>query len=318
MKEIIDYRLFHAFWEVSGATLYRLEQGITVDQSVNFDRDRMVRLSADIRIAAIGAISDAGFGHIGGSMSMADVLAVLYGSIMRYRVDEPEWAERDYLVLSKGHSGPGLYAVLALSGFFPMEWLSTVNKPYTRLPSHADRQRTPGVDMTTGSLGQGISAACGIALGNRLRRYDSITYCIVGDGEMQEGQVWEAIQFASHQRLDKLMVLVDHNKKQLDGDVVSICDPLDYEAKFKAFGWDVTSVDGHDVQSIFDGIMSMKRLEGKPKAVVLHTEKGLGCCFAEEAAMNHYMVVNHQLAERAIREIELRLEAGTYPRAGAE
>jgi transketolase len=181
------------------------------------DFEAMRRLSADIRIETVRSLAAAGFGHIGGSASIADVLAVLYGGVMRIDPENPRWDERDWLVLSKGHCGPALYAALALKGFFPMEWLKTVNQAGTRLPSHADRTKTPGIDMTAGSLGQGLSAAAGIALGNRLQGFDSYTYCIVGDGELNEGQIWEALQAANQFHLDHLIVFVDGIKSSSTG-----------------------------------------------------------------------------------------------------
>jgi transketolase len=272
------------------------------------------RLSADIRIAAINGICEAGFGHIGGSMSVADALAALYGSVMRYDPARPDWPERDYLVMSKGHSGPGLYAALAIAGFFPMDWLKTINKPYTNLPSHCDRRRTPGVDMTTGSLAQGISAAAGIALGNLLDGLGNYTYCIVGDGELQEGQAWEAVQFAAHRRLGNFIVLVDNNKKQLDGPLDEICQPFSIEDKFRAFHWYARAVKGYDAYDIERGISEAKRqAPSRPKAIVLDTLKGIGCSFAENAPMNHYMTVDRAMADEAIAEIERRLREGTYP-----
>ena len=274
------------------------------------------RLSADIRIAAINGICEAGFGHIGGSMSIADVLAVLYGKIMRYEPLRPDWPQRDYLVLSKGHSGPTLYAALGIAGFFPMDWLNTINKPYTKLPSHCNRLRTPGVDMTTGSLGQGISAAAGIALGNLLDGLDNYTYCIVGDGELQEGQVWEAIQFAAHRRLSNFIAFVDYNKKQLDGPVQDICESFDIEEKFRAFHWDARTVKGYDVYDIERGIIMAKQAGHQPKAIILDTLKGIGCLFAEKALMNHYMPVSREMADEAIAEIEKRLKEGTFPGGG--
>ena len=276
------------------------------------------RLSADMRIAAINGICEAGFGHIGGSMSLIDVLAVLYGKAMRYDPSRPDWPERDYLVVSKGHSGPGLYAALAVAGFFPMDWLKTINKPNTKLPSHCDRQRTPGVDMSTGSLGQGISAAAGIALGNRLEGLDNYTYCIIGDGEMQEGQVWETVQFAAHRGLSNFIVFVDNNKKQLDGLIEDICESFDIGEKFRAFHWDARTVKGYDVFDIERGLSEAKQITDRPKAIILDTIKGIGCSFAEKAAMNHYMTVDRAMADEAIAEIERRLKEGTYPRGGLE
>ncbi len=272
----------------------------------------MRRLSADIRIETIRALTEAGFGHIGGSASIADVLGVLYGGIMKIDPKNPGWEERDWLVLSKGHAGPALYAALALKGYFPMEWLMSVNKGGTSLPSHADRQKTPGVDMTTGSLGQGISAAVGIALGNRMRGIDSYTYCIVGDGELNEGQVWEAVSSANHLGLDHFIVFVDWNKKQLDGRLEKINNPVDIAGKFEAFGFAAETVKGYDHGAICEAVDRAKQCK-KPSAIILDTIKGLGVSFAERVEFNHYLTMDQAMAMEGIGEIERRLSAGNYP-----
>lgn len=275
--------------------------------------ESMRRLSADIRIETTRAIGEAGFGHIGGSASIADVLAVLYNRVMKIDPQNPNWEERDWLVLSKGHCGPALYAVLALKGYFPMEWLKTINKPGTRLPSHADRLRTPGVDMTTGSLGQGMSSAVGIAMGNRLQKRDSYTYCILGDGEINEGQVWEGCEAAAHFKLDRLIVFIDWNKKQLDGRLEQISDPINIEDKFKAFGFDTKTVKGYDVEEIYNAVLDAKAVSGKPHAIILDTIKGLGVKLAEEQEFNHYLTFGPEEAAKSIEEIEKRYAQGTYP-----
>lgn len=277
------------------------------------DFGKMRRLSADIRIETVKEIAVAGFGHIGGSASIADVLAVLYGGVMKIDPQNPNWQERDWLVLSKGHCGPALYAVLALKGYFPMEWLKTLNKGGTRLPSHADRIRTPGIDMTTGSLGQGISAAVGIAMGNRIQHLDNYTYCIVGDGEINEGQVWESCESATHQKLDHFIVFVDWNKKQLDDRLEKICNPVDIAAKFRAFGFDTQTVKGYDVEEIYNAIEHAKAVNDKPHVIILDTIKGLGVNIAERAEFNHYLVIDQAMADEAVAEIEKRYTEGTYP-----
>lgn len=278
---------------------------------MNFEE--MKRLSADIRIETIREIAEAGFGHIGGSASIADVLSVLYSGVMNVDSKNPTWENRDWLVLSKGHCAPALYAVLALKGFFPMDWLKTLNKGGTNLPSHADRLRVPGVDMSTGSLGQGISAAVGVALANKLLGRNSYTYCIVGDGECNEGQVWEACESASHYKLDHFINFVDWNKKQLDGRLEQICNPISLENKFKAFGFDVQTVKGYDVEEIYNAIMIAKNNTGKPQCIILDTIKGLGVKLAEEQDFNHYLTFNHEKGQLSIDEIERRYSEGSYP-----
>jgi transketolase len=268
--------------------------------------EKIERFAADIRIQTIRMFADAGYGHIGGAMSIADVLAVLYGSVMAIDPKNPQWEERDRLVLSKGHSGPALYAALALKGYFPLSELKTLNQGGTKLPSHCDRLKTPGIDMTTGSLGQGVSAAMGIAVALRMKRSESYTYLIVGDGELQEGQVWEGVQFAAHQKLDHLIAFVDDNKKQLDGRVNDICRPYDVSAKFTSFGWYAQVVKGYEVKEIHQAVMQAKSEREKPSVIILDTIKGKGCSFAENADFNHYMVISNEMAEDAVKEIENR------------
>lgn len=273
------------------------------------DRTNILRFAADIRINTIRAIQSIGSGHIGGAMSICEVLAVLYGGVMNVNPNNPQQDDRDFFVLSKGHCGPALYATLALKEYFPVEELATLNRPGTRLPSHADRLKTPGIDMSTGSLGQGISAATGIAMGNKLLGLENYTYVIIGDGELQEGQVWEAACFASHQKLDRLIVFVDFNKRQLDGYVVDICDSGDIGKKFDSFGFNVLKADGTDVMDINNAIEKAKTNNNKPTVIILDTEKGQGCNFAEEAEFNHHMTVSEEMANSAVAEIEKRFEA---------
>lgn len=278
-----------------------------------FDYKELERFSADIRIWTIREIAEAGFGHIGGSASIADVLAVLYGGVMNIDPENPNWEDRDWFVLSKGHCAPALYATLALKGFFPMDWLKTLNKGGTNLPSHADRLKVPGVDMSTGSLGQGISNAVGIAYANRLKGKDSYTYCIVGDGECNEGQVWEACQTANNYKLDHFIVFVDWNKKQLDGRLEAVNNPVDLENKFRAFGFDAVTIPGDDVKSICYAIEKAKQMPGRPHCIVLDTIKGSGVSFAETKESNHYLTFGPEEGEEAVKIIEERLENGTYP-----
>lgn len=270
------------------------------------NRKEILKLAAEIRMSVLDCLSSIGFGHIGGSMSLAELLAVLYGEVMRYNAADPHMEGRDYLVLSKGHCGPALYAVLALKGFFPMEELETLNRLHTRLPSHCDRLKTPGVDMTTGSLGQGVSSAMGIALGNQLRGSDSYTYLIAGDGEMQEGQVWEGIMFAAQQALSRLILFIDFNGRQLDGRVSDICQMENLDMRLSAFGFYTQRVNGHDPEAIYSAIQNAKGNTGSPSAIVLETEKGYGCSISESAAFNHYMNVSKEAAAEAKRDIWAR------------
>jgi transketolase len=265
------------------------------------------RFAIKIRIETIREIANLGMGHVGGTMSLAEVLAVLYGGVMKIDPANPGWEERDWLVVSKGHAGPAVYAALALKGYFPMKELETLNRPGTNLPSHCDRNKTPGIDMTTGSLGQGASSAMGIALGNRIDGRDNYTYLILGDGECQEGQVWEAAMFAAQQRLSHLIAFIDNNRQQSDGYTRDICDMGDFVQKFTDFGWFSQNVDGHDVARIYEAIAKAKAQNGQPALIVLNTVKGKGCGFAEGIVKNHSMPVTKEMMVEAVKGLETTL-----------
>lgn len=237
----------------------------------------------EIRVEALKTIGSLGFGHVGGSMSVVEALAVLYGDVMKVDPKNPRWEDRDWCVMSKGHAGPAMYATLGLKGFYPIENAYTLNQPHTNFPSHTDRTKTPGIDLTTGSLGQGMSTAVGAALGNKVDGRDNHTFVFVGDGECDEGQVWEAAQFAAHYKLDHLVCFVDSNKRQLDGAVDDIMSHgKGIGAKFDAFGWNVIDIaDGNDVEQVYDAVQAAYATEGKPTCIVLNTVKGKGCTFAE-------------------------------------
>lgn len=261
-----------------------------------------------IRLVTLQEFASFGSGHVGGAMSIVETLAVLYGSEMKYDPTDPNWNGRDRLVLSKGHAGPALYAVLALTGFFPREMLSELNQGGGRLPSHCDRTKTTGVDMTTGSLGQGISTAIGMALGLRMNGYTNNTYLILGDGECNEGQVWEGAMFAGHYGLDRLIAFVDCNGQQLDGYTKDIMDMGDMGAKFTQFGWNAQDVDGHSVSEIRDAVRRAKASSGKPNAIILHTKKGHGCTFAEGIKSNHHISFTEQQMSEAIAAVSERIK----------
>ena len=260
--------------------------------------------ATQVRIESMKEFKVRGFGHVGGALSITDTLAVLYESVMKYDPKNPTWADRDKLVCSKGHAGPALYAILALKGFFPMDWLNTLNIPGTKLPSHCDKNQTPGIDMTTGSLGQGVSTAIGLCLGDKIQGRDTYTFLIVGDGELNEGQVWEGAQFAGHHKMDHLIAFCDYNKKQLDGYTADILDQRDIAAKFAAFGWDTYDVNGNDVDEVYDAIAKAKATPGKPHMIVLNTIKGAGVKAVEEMSANHHIVVSAELADQAIADLE--------------
>lgn len=256
--------------------------------------------AADIRIAALEAIHAVGIGHVGGAMSICDLMACLYGYAMKYDPKNPKWEERDRLILSKGHAGPAMYAALALKGYFPREELLTLNQPGTRLPSHTDMNRTPGVDMTTGSLGQGFSSGLGIAMGCKKKKLDSTVYIVLGDGECEEGQVWECAIFAPAKGLTNVIAFVDYNKLQLCGTVEEVAGLKDIGGKFKAFGWNVLEVaDGNDVAQIVQAIDSAKSEKDKPSMIILNTKKGKDCCFAEDV-FNHNMTVSDEQFRQAL------------------
>ena len=270
---------------------------------------RELRVVAEgIRLVTLQTLSYLGFGHIGGSMSIVEALAALYGGELRCNPDDPKWEGRDRLVMSKGHAGPALYATLCLRGFFPKEVLLELNQGGGRLPSHCDMHKTPGVDMTTGSLGQGMSTAIGIALGARLDDSGIFTYLVLGDGEMNEGQVWEGAMFAAHHKLGGLITLIDWNKLQLDGFTKDVMDMGDLEGKFKAFGWHAQTVNGHDPGKIRAAIVEAKSVTTAPSAIILDTIKGYGCNFAESTAANHHMTFTQEQMEKAIDTQSKRLE----------
>ena len=253
-----------------------------------------------IRIDTIDAIGKSGGGHIGGSMSIVETLTILYYKYMRTDPKNPDKRDRDRLVLSKGHSGPALYAILADLGFFPKEWLATLNRGGTRLPSHCDMNRTPGVDMSTGSLGQGLSAAAGIALGLRLDGIKSTVYAIIGDGECHEGQVWEAAMSAAHFKLDNLIAFTDYNKMALDGYIDEVMNLDDLTSKWVAFGWYVQRVDGHNFNLLERAIDKAQKEPLRPSMIVLDTIKGKGCSFAEGKINSHKMSFSCEDADEAI------------------
>lgn len=263
--------------------------------------------AANIRKAALRAMNAFHGGHVGGSMSMSELMAVLYGDCMKYDPKNPHWEDRDWLVVSKGHCGPAVYGTLALSGFFPEDELDTLNKEGTRLPSHCDRNRTPGIDMTTGSLGQGVSCAVGVAWGMKYQQKPNKVYTILGDGECDEGQVWEAALFAATKKLSNLIAFVDYNKKQLDGYTEEICDLGDLRQKFEDFGWYAQEVDGHDVLAIRDAIARAKESKDKPSMIVLNTIKGKDCCFAD-MYYNHFIRFSQEDYDAAIRGLDKQIE----------
>jgi transketolase len=258
----------------------------------------------EIRKLTIEEIGTLGTGHIGGAMSIADLLALLYFRRMKLDPKEPRMRDRDQLVVSKGHAGPVVYATLALKGFFPKEWLATLNQGGTRLPSHCDRNLTPGIDMTAGSLGQGFSAALGIALGLRLDTIPATVYAIVGDGESNEGQIWEAALFGASQKISNVVAFTDYNKQQLDGYTRDIIDLGELDAKWREFGWFTQRVNGHDIAALDEAVEKALAQKEKPSMIVMDTIKGRGCSFAEGIEKNHSMAFTMDKAREAIAALE--------------
>lgn len=265
----------------------------------------MQQFSKDIRKQTLRCLHSQGSGHVGGCLSIADVLSVLYSKHMDVDPKNPKRPDRDCLVLSKGHAGPAWYATLSLKGFFPEEWLDTLNKLGTRLPSHANLNLTPGVDMTAGSLGQGLSCACGLALAKKLQNDEHYVYVITGDGELQEGQNWEGAMFAGSHKLDNMIVFVDANKLQIDGTTHDVCDVEDICQKFAAFGFATSRVDGHNHQAIDDAICLAKRQKGVPHCIVLDTVKGKGVSFYEQMGAGvHSTTVTDEQYQLALEELK--------------
>lgn len=259
--------------------------------------------AARIRTHIIQMLERAGSGHTGGSLSIADIMATLYFRHMRYRPDEPKWPDRDRFVLSKGHAAPALYATLCEAGYFPAGELLTLRQLGSRLQGHPDPKKTPGVDMATGSLGQGFSAANGMALGLRLDKRPSRVYTILGDGEIQEGEVWEAAMTAVHYRLDNLTAILDYNGLQIDGDIRSVKSLVDPGRRFEAFGWNVLYIDGHDLTQIDAALDLARSTPGRPTMIVAKTVKGKGVSFMENQAGWHGTAPKPEEARRALAEI---------------
>ncbi len=255
----------------------------------------------ELRALTIDAIGFLGVGHIGGAMSIIEVLTILYYRWLRIEVADPVKADRDRFVLSKGHAGPSLYSVLADKGYFSKDWLHSLNKGGTRLPSHCDMNLTPGIDFTTGSLGQGASAAVGIALGQKLKQQNSYTYLLIGDGESNEGQVWEAAMCAAQYNLENLIAFTDYNKQQLDGFMHDIMSIDDLNTKWSGFGWKVERVNGHDFFELDSAIARAHLTEDRPTMIILDTIKGKGFYPGERVIGNHNMSFDYETAKEAIQ-----------------
>lgn len=266
----------------------------------------LMRKAMDIRITGLKMVQKAHSGHIGGAFSMSELMAVLYFDKMNIRPDEPQWADRDRFVLSKGHCTVVLYPTLALRGFFDVALLDTFRRIDGHLSGHAEMTHVPGVDMSTGSLGQGFSTAVGMAQGAKLAHKDLTVYAVMGDGEIQEGQIWEACMYAGAHQLDNLIAFVDSNKVQLDGTVKEVLDTGDLKAKFESFGFFTQSIDGHDVEAISDAIDRAKAEKGRPSMIILNTVKGKGVSFMEGRHEWHGKTPNDEQFKMAFDELYAR------------
>ena len=271
------------------------------------EKKRLQITASKIRMGIIEGVYNAKSGHPGGSLSIADVLTYLYFKEMNINPENPKWEDRDRLVLSKGHTAPGLYSALANRGYFPVEYLKTLRKTDSFLEGHPDMKGTPGVDMSSGSLGQGISVACGMALASKLDGDRFHVYSILGDGELEEGQVWEAAMFASHKKLDTLTAIVDNNNLQIDGELENVNSPYPIPEKFRAFNWHTVEIDGNDFDQIEAAFNEARKTKGQPTAIIMKTTKGKGVSFMENKASWHGAAPNEEQYNIAMSELKAAL-----------
>ena len=260
--------------------------------------------ATDIRLGAIEAVYNGKSGHPGGALSASDILACLYFSELRINPKKEKDENRDRFILSKGHSCPALYAAMAMRGFFSIKELKNFRKLGSLTQGHPDVKTIPGIDMSAGSLGQGFSVACGMALSAKISGKDYRTYVMIGDGESQEGQIWEATMFAAHYKLDNLCLIVDNNRLQIDGFVKDVMNTMPYPSKFRAFGWNVVSIDGHNIEEILNAFEIAKATKGKPTVIIAKTVKGKGVSFMENQAAWHGKAPNEEQYKQAKRELE--------------
>lgn len=262
------------------------------------------QIAKQVRRNIIEEVYTAKSGHPGGSLSCSDILTVLYFHEMNINPAEPKMEDRDRFVLSKGHAAPALYAVLTERGFFPKEELKSLRKLGSNLQGHPDMKHLPGIDMTTGSLGQGISSSCGMALACKLNKQNNRVYCLLGDGELQEGEVWEASMTAAHYNLDNLCIIVDNNNLQIDGEISKVMSPYPIREKFESFGFATFDVDGNDIEDLLSTFEKAKRIQGKPVAIIAKTTKGKGVSFMENQAGWHGKAPNEEEYHQAITELQ--------------
>ncbi|MFC1935098.1 transketolase [Chloroflexota bacterium] len=264
----------------------------------------LLAIAKNLRRHIISMLGKSGSGHPGGSLSAVEIATTIYFKVLRHKPSDPRWPDRDRFILSKGHAAPMLYAILAECGYFPTEELMTLRQLDSRLQGHTDRTATPGVEMSSGSLGQGLSFGIGVALAGRLNAKDYRTYILMGDGECDEGQIWEAAMAAPHFKLDNLVAIVDNNGLQIDGWNCDIMNLEPFSQKWEAFGWHVIETDGHDFTQLLDAFQQAKRVKGKPTVIIAHTIKGKGVSFMENNATFHGKVPNADEVEIALKELE--------------
>lgn len=274
----------------------------------NSTKKSLQNIAAKIRLGILEEVFSASSGHPGGSLSIADILSYLFFKEMRIDPKNPEWEDRDRFVLSKGHTAPALYATLANRGYFDVSELKGFRNAGSFLQGHPDMKHTPGVDMTTGSLGLGISAACGMALSGKISDKDYRVYSVLGDGETEEGQVWEAAMFAAHYKLDNLCIFVDFNGLQIDGPIVDVIDPTPLDKKFEAFNWNVITIDAHNFDEIEAAVEAAKACKGKPTAIIAKSTKGKGVSFMENKVGWHGKAPNAEEYEQAVAEINASMQ----------
>ena len=267
-------------------------------------KNELAKVACNVRMGIIEGTFNAKSGHPGGSLSIAEIITYLYFKEMNIDPQKPDMPERDRFVLSKGHAAPALYSVMAQKGYFPVEELKTLRKVDSRLQGHPSMKCLPGIDISSGSLGQGISAACGMALGAKLKGADFRVYSILGDGEIEEGQVWEAAMYASAKKLDNLVAFVDNNNLQIDGTVEEVNSPYPIPEKFAAFGWNVIEIDGHSFEDIENALNAARDCKGKPTAIVAKTVKGKGVSFMENQVNWHGSAPNAEQYETAMNELK--------------
>jgi transketolase len=268
------------------------------------DVDGLKSRATQVRRLVIEMVAGANSGHIGGSLSAADLLVTLYFHVMRHDPEHPDWQERDRFVQSKGHCSPVLYATLALSGYFPVQDLETFRRPGSHLQGHPYSAKTPGVEASTGTLGLGLSTACGRALAAKIRNASHWVFCLCGDGEQQEGQIWEAAMFASKYDLDHLIAFTDRNRLQTDGDTEQVMPLEPLAEKWRSFGWEVQVIDGHDFAAIDKAISAAKSRGGQPHMIIMNTIKGKGVSFMENVASWHGTPPTAEQCERALAELK--------------